>query len=319
MLTALGATETEDRVYRFVATTVSVTNDEIHENTGLPMARIQEALAALERRGLVASTEDEPTRYIAASPGAVEAMITNQLHELRKAQGALDQLASKYRAEHLARESAAAFEIIRGTEALRQRSMQMVRAARTEVLNMIKPPIVAMQSQDRVVPADNARGRVIFEAASLELPHALDAVQEGLRRNDEVRVHTKLPAKLLITDRSRALVPLTQRDTTPVGVLVHESVMLDALIALFDHVWAASARLHVDNVNSIPPDGDSPLSPEDRRLLSLLLSGLTDEAIAAHFRVSVRTVQRKVHGLMELAGVRTRMQRAWEAARRNWL
>src|SRR5919197_898876 len=147
MLTALGATETEDRVYRFVATTVSVTNDEIQENTGLPLARIQEALAALERRGLVASTDDEPMRYIAASPGAVEAMITNQLHELRKAQGALDQLASKYRAEHLARESASAFEIIRGTEALRQRSMQMGRAARTEVLNKIKPPIVAMQAQ----------------------------------------------------------------------------------------------------------------------------------------------------------------------------
>ena len=39
----------------------------------------------------------------------------------------------------------------------------------------------------------------------------------------------------------------------------------------------------------------------------------TDEAIAAHFQVSVRTVQRKVHGLMEAASVRTRMQLAWEA------
>ena len=49
--------------------------------------------------------------------------------------------------------------------------------------------------------------------------------------------------------------------------------------------------------------------------MSLLLAGLTDEAIAAHFRISVRTVQRKVHALMEMASVRTRMQLAWEAAR----
>jgi DNA-binding NarL/FixJ family response regulator len=54
-------------------------------------------------------------------------------------------------------------------------------------------------------------------------------------------------------------------------------------------------------------------------LLSLLLAGLTDEAIATHFRISVRTVQRKVRALMEVANVRTRMQLAWEAARQDWL
>ena len=307
MLTALGASDAEDRIYRYLATTVSVTDDEIRAETRLPVERIREALDALEKRGLVASTDDSPTRYIAASPGAVEAMIANQLRELRSAQGTLDRLSSKYRAEHLAREAATAFEIVRGQEALRQRSMHMVHSARTEVLNMIKPPIIALQSQDRVVPGDGANGRVIFETESLEQPDALAAVQAGLRPNDEIRVHTKLPAKMLITDRSLALVPLTQRDTTPVGVLIHESVMLDGLLALFDYVWAASAPLHVDNINSHAPNGPSPLSGEDRRLLSLLLSGLTDEAIAAHFQVSVRTVQRKVRNLMEAASVRTRI------------
>ena len=54
-------------------------------------------------------------------------------------------------------------------------------------------------------------------------------------------------------------------------------------------------------------------------MLSLLLAGLSDEAIALHRRMSVRTVQRKVHALMEVANVRTRMQLAWEAAHRRWL
>lgn len=319
MLTALGASEEEDCIFRYLATTVSVTDEEIERATGLPLSRIREELVALEARGLVGTTTDVPTWYVAAAPGAVEAMIANQLRELREAQGTLDRLSTKYRAEHLARESASAFEILRGQEALRQRSMHMLHSARVEALNMIKPPIIAVHSQDRVVPGDAARGRVIFETSSLEEPDALDAVQAGLRPNDEVRVHTKLPAKMLIVDRSLALVPLTQRDTTPAGVLVHESVMLDSLLALFEYVWAASARLHVDSVNSPPPDGNSPLTAEDRRLLSLLLSGLTDEAIAAHLRVSVRTIQRKVHGLMEAASVRTRMQLAWEAARRGWV
>jgi len=319
MLTALGASDAEDRVYRYLATTVSVTDDEIRDQTRMPLEQIREALTSLEQRGLVASTDDEPTRYMAASPGAVEAMIANQLRELREAQTTLDRLSSRYRAEHLARETGTAFEIVRGREALRQRSTQMLHTARVEALNMIKPPIIAITSQDRVVPSDGTRGRLIFETEALEHPGAFEAIEQGLRPNDEVRVHTKLPAKMLIVDRSLALVPLAQRDTTPAGVLIHESVVLDALIALFDHVWATSARLHVNNVNSPPPEADSPLSAEDRRLLSLLLSGLTDEAISAHFGVSVRTVQRKVHGLMEQVNVRTRMQLAWEAARQGWV
>jgi DNA-binding NarL/FixJ family response regulator len=321
MLTALGASDAEDRVYRYLATTVSVTDEEIRRATGLPLDDIHEALKSLEERGLLGTTDDIPMRYVAASPGAVEAMIANQLRELRDAQGTLDRLTTKYRAEHLARESGSAFEIIRGQEALRQRSIHMLHSARIEVLNMIKPPIIAVQSQDRVVPGDGVGGRLIFETSSLEAPDALDAVQAGMRARsiDEVRVHTKLPAKMLITDRALALVPLAQRDTTPVGVLVHPSVLLDSLVALFEYVWASSARLYVDNAESRPPDADSPLSAEDRRLLSLLLSGLTDEAIAAHFHVSVRTIQRKVHNLMEAANVRTRMQLAWEAARRSWV
>ena len=41
---------------------------------------------------------------------------------------------------------------------------------------------------------------------------------------------------------------------------------------------------------------------------------MSDEAIAMHRRMSVRTVQRKVHALMDVANVQTRMQLAWEAA-----
>lgn len=47
--------------------------------------------------------------------------------------------------------------------------------------------------------------------------------------------------------------------------------------------------------------------------------GMTDEAIAGQLRVSKRTVQRRIQGLMSLAGVATRMQLGWHAARRDWL
>jgi DNA-binding CsgD family transcriptional regulator len=167
-----------------------------------------------------------------------------------------------------------------------------------------------------VQPAESTRGRLIFETQALEEPGNLAAIQQDLRPQDEARVHTKLPVKLLAVDRRVALVPIAQHDTTPVGVLVRESAVLDALLALFEHVWATAVPLRAGEP---APGGPTVLSEDDRMLLSMLLAGLTDEAIAAHRGTSVRTVQRKVQSLMAVAHVRTRMQLAWEAAKQGWM
>jgi sugar-specific transcriptional regulator TrmB len=76
MLTALGATETEDSVYWFLATAVSATGAEIRSATGLSAGKVRFALAGLQRRGLVSPTSDDPVGYVASSPGTVEAMIS---------------------------------------------------------------------------------------------------------------------------------------------------------------------------------------------------------------------------------------------------
>jgi DNA-binding NarL/FixJ family response regulator len=317
LLTVLGATEAEDRVYRFMAALESATCPEISGATGLTEAQTRTALADLAQRDLVSRTSDEPSRYVASSPGAVEAMISNRLVELRKAQEALDSLADRRRTGRLAVEAAGAFEIIDGQQALRHHALHLIRTARSEVLDMVKPPVVAVQTSEQVLPPRSTCKRAIFETGALEAPGALDAIRSGLRGTDEIRVHPKLPLKMLAADRAVALVLVSQQDARPVGLLIYQSALLDALLALFDYVWDSAIRL--DLVNGRAHATDSALSPEDRQLLSLLLAGLTDEAIATHFRVSVRTVQRKVHALMDVANVRTRMQLGWEAARQDWL
>src|SRR5438309_10881772 len=102
---------------------------------------------------------------------------------------------------------------------------------------MIKPPIIALQSEERAQPDERVTGRLIFETEAIEAHGALDAIRQGLRSRDEIRVHTKLPTKMLAIDRTVALVPLAHGDTTPVGVLIYKSAVLDAFLALFDYVW----------------------------------------------------------------------------------
>jgi len=319
MLTALGATQAEDRVYRLLITTVSACEEEIAEGTGVSQDEVRRALASLVERGLVDRMPETPTRFVAASPSVVESMIAKRLTELRTAQQTLDGLTSQYRANSLVRTAGGVFEIIRGEDALRQCSLGLLSSARSEVLNFIKPPLIALQVEERIGPDEAVRNRVIYETPALEHAGTLDALQAGLRPNDEARVHSNLPVKMLAVDQTVALVPLAQQDTTPVGVLVRESAVLDSLLRLFEYVWASAIPLHVHVAKNDGRQSASALSDKDRGLLSLLLAGLTDEAIAMHRRMSVRTVQRKVHALMEVANVRTRMQLAWEAARRGWL
>lgn len=318
MLTKLGATPAEDRVYRFLVTAVSAPECEIADATGLSEDDVRTALESLIRRGLVERMPDSPSRFVAASPGVVESMISERLAELRTAQETLDGLASHYRANSLAREAGGVFEIMRGQDALRQCSISLLSSAHSEVLNLIKPPLIAVKPNEQIGPAKSVRNRIVYETAALE-PAILGALRAGLCDGDEAKVHTKLPIKMLVADQSVALLPLVQHDTTPIGVLVRESALLDALLTLFEYVWATAIPLHIGNGGSNGSSNGSLFSDDDREVLSLLLAGLSDEAIAMHRKTSVRTVQRKVRALMQAANVRTRMQLAWEAARHDWV
>lgn len=319
MLTVLGVTAAEDTVYGLLLAAVSASETEIAASTGLSQEDVRSSIESLIERGLVARMAETPSRFVAASPSVIESMISERLAELREAQLALDGLTSRYRANHFARTVDGVFEVVRGEEALRDCSLRLLQSARAEVLNFVKPPLIALQPDEGIGPGASVRNRIIYETSALEQNGMLSAVRAGLLVGDEARAHTKLPVKMLAVDQSVALLPLAQHDTTPVGVLLHESALLDALLTLFEYVWAAAIPLHVYGGSNGGAQGASVLSDEDRELLSLLLAGLSDEAIAMHRELSVRTVQRKVHALMDVVNVRTRMQLAWEAARRGWL
>jgi DNA-binding NarL/FixJ family response regulator len=94
--------------------------------------------------------------------------------------------------------------------------------------------------------------------------------------------------------------------------------LVTALLGLFDQVWqrAVPVRLAAEG-----PERAADCAPTtlDLRILSLLLVGSTDAAIAKQLGLGLRTVQRRVAHLMELAGVTTRLQLGWQAHQRGWL
>ncbi|MEW2256445.1 helix-turn-helix domain-containing protein [Streptomyces sp. NPDC047869] len=323
MLAAIGLDETHESAYRALVSVGAAEVADLARRLSLAEPDTERALRRLERHGLAAQSPARPGRWVAAPPGvALAALLTQRRHELEQAELAAALLAEEYRATAAEPEVHDLVEVVTGASAVAQRFLQMQLGATEEVCALVtgNPMVVSGTENDAEEQAAGrgVRYRVVVERAVLDLPHGLTELTAALGRNERVRVLDRVPTKLVIADRSLAMVPLTTRTVEPAALVVHASGLLELLAGLFDSVWreALPLRLAASGVAEQRPDGPD---PTDLEVLSLLLAGLTDASVAKQLDLGLRTVQRRVKRLMELAGVTTRLQLGWHACERGWV
>ncbi|MEU1463932.1 helix-turn-helix domain-containing protein [Streptomyces sp. NPDC005727] len=323
MLAAIGLDETHESAYRALVSVGAAEVADLARRLSLAEPDTERALRRLERHGLAAQSPARPGRWVAAPPGvALAALLTQRRHELEQAELAAALLAEEYRATAAEPEVHDLVEVVTGASAVAQRFLQMQLGATEEVCALVtgNPMVVSGTENDAEEQAAGrgVRYRVVVERAVLDLPHGLTELTAALGRNERVRVLDRVPTKLVIADRSLAMVPLTTRTVEPAALVVHASGLLELLAGLFDSVWreALPLRLAASGVAEQRPDGPD---PTDLEVLSLLLAGLTDASVAKQLDLGLRTVQRRVKRLMELAGVTTRLQLGWHAYERGWV
>lgn len=162
--------------------------------------------------------------------------------------------------------------------------------------------------------------RAIYDRQALHRsPGAIETILRYVAAGEQARVTTSLPLKLATFDRRVAFVPhsLEQRDVAG-AIVVHPCSLLDLLLYVFDRLWQPATPLTPDGAGLSEPDPADP-STEARRLLPLLASGMTDEAISRHVGWSYRTTRRRLAALLDALGADTRFQAGLFAARRGWL
>ena len=332
-LDAAGVAGPEEAVYRLLVTMGPASAREVGERTGLHPAEAQKSLDSLAAKGMVSHNDALPRQYRAAPPDvALLPGLQRSAEALDRARVETAGLLEAYRATMRRRDAGQLIEVITGAESLRQHLRQIQDAARDELLWFCKAQYVAMPSgSNRAEYEALARGvryRVLYEKAFFDDDGAMDNVVEGVRSGEIARVVPHLPLRLVVADRAIAVCPLVpggpQGSTEePTSALVRDSNLLAALVALFERYWEDAVSLAVDDTGVVSgADGAGAadvLSATDRRLLALLVAGVADKAVASQLGLSRRTVQRRIHHMMELAGATTRMQLAWQAARRKWL
>ncbi|MGW2833239.1 helix-turn-helix transcriptional regulator [Streptomyces sp. NPDC001286] len=323
MLAVLGLDETHESAYRALVSVGAADIPDLARRLTLGEDDTELALRRLERHGLAAQSSARPGRWVAAPPGvALGALLTQQRHELEKAELAAALLAEEYRAAAAEPAVQDLVEVVVGAGAVAQRFLQLQLGAADEVCALVtgSPSVVSgMENHaEEQAAGRGVRYRVVVERSVLDLPDGMTELSAALGRGEEVRVVDRVPTKLVVADGSLALVPLTTHTAEPAALVVHASGLLQLLSGLFESVWrdALPLRFGAAGVTEQEPDGPD---ATDLEVLSLLLAGLTDASVAKQLDLGLRTVQRRVARLMELTGATTRLQLGWHAYERGWV
>lgn len=299
--------------------------EDLARSAGLSAARLTAALDRLFEHGFTRSARDTPVPVAIAPATALRNLIHIHRADLLRRSAELEELTGTVdrMAAHLLSSThgspALGIETVRGGDAIAARVASLLVSARTEVALLDRPPYAASEPDGMPSPLDvtepvrrGVRVRTVVDREGLRFHGRARGLGDLAAQGVQIRVSADLPTKLITVDRRVTLLPPTDAaDPTASALVINDSLLSNALVPLFEAVWERAVP--------IGSPSDSQITDQDRELLTMLASGLKDEAIARRLDIHVHTVRRRITRLMKSLNTQTRFQTGVQAALRGWL
>lgn len=171
----------------------------------------------------------------------------------------------------------------------------------------------AMLEVVRDLVASGRRSRAIYPVRVLR--EAPEVVRARAEAGEEIRVLPEVPTRMFVIGTTHAVLPEPLGFFDEPRTLIRQQGIVEALALLFELMWERASPV-AEHGRSDRDEHDADLR---RLLLEQLAAGARDEQIARALGLSLRTVRRRVAGLMTELGVDSRFQAGVEAVRRGWL
>ncbi|MFE1900490.1 LuxR C-terminal-related transcriptional regulator [Streptomyces yangpuensis] len=335
MLQALGLGADVEAVYRGMLADPSGGVAELAARLGLTQARVRDGLDRLVDLDLLRPSRDCPGALRAVRPElGLELLLRRQEEELARQQ---EELARQQ--EELARSKAAAAQVVSefaelrpntevdgaerlvGMDAIQSRLEQLAHGLERECLAILPGGALSEASLDASRPLDRralARGiemRSVYQDSARNDPTTLAYARWLTEQSGQVRTSPLLPPRLLVFDRTVAVVPIDPAHSRLGALCTSAPGIVASLVTLFEQTWQAAVPLGADRCRT----DDSRPSAAELELLKLLASGMTDEAAGKRLGVSLRTVRRQMSALMERLHATSRFEAGLKAAQQGWL
>jgi sugar-specific transcriptional regulator TrmB len=325
-LSALGLSEAEERHYQSLVVEGGGEEEKLAARWGRPLDEVHAVLLSLHDLGLVevARFEDDvPVWFPTAPDVALQGLLNSRRHALAVAETSVARLTEVFRHDVNHADVGELVEVVLGAEAVRGRFLQLELGAREEVCAFVDAHPVAVNPEDNQAEDEaldrGVRFRVVIERVALEDAATAGEARDAMGANAQVRTVERVPTKLLVIDSAVAMAPLSVRGYDAAAVVIRAPSLVHSLVTLFEAVWASGVPVVLDPEHGLGEGVPAGPDQVDAALLSLMLGGLTDEAVGKQLRMSGRTVQRRLKALMDLTGSTSRMQLGWEASERGWV
>ncbi|MFE9445164.1 LuxR C-terminal-related transcriptional regulator [Streptomyces sp. NPDC006602] len=332
----LGLDALSGRVLEYLVGHPAASAPTVAAAVGASPDQAESALRSLEDVLLVIPIADRPPRWKAGPPrSSLGSLLARRRAELAQAELYMEQLheiydvAARPQTPHL-------MEVLEDNEEVAARYAHLLKGSTHEVLHLAKPPYVtgpadASDHADASGHVDGAqpefregiRLRSVYDTEGFTDTVSLETALRGSAGGGEFRLSSRLPLKLVLFDRTTALLPLHDDRPSAGSLVVHSPALVAALAALFEAIWKHAVPVSLESRQDWPAPRQTrettPLDERTQAILDLMATGMKDDAIARVLDISRRTVQKHVSEAGTALGARTRFQIALRAAERGWL
>ncbi|MBN0047444.1 helix-turn-helix transcriptional regulator [Streptomyces actuosus] len=329
MLEALGLGPGLESVYRGLLAHPDDGVAELSARLSLSETDVREFLDQLVDLELLRPSRDSPGMLRAVSPDLglevilrrQEADLLRRQEELTRSREAVARTVAEFAILHPNTDQGGAERLV-GLDAIQRRLESLARDLKEECLAIEPGGAQSQASLDASRPLDEqALARdvqllTIYQDSARNDPATFAYARWISEQGGQVRTSPLLPPRMLIFDRSTAVVPIDPTRTRLGALCTEVPGIVASLVALFEQTWETAVPLGADHRS--PSDGIG-LSPSERELLKLLAAGMTDEAAGKRLGVSLRTVRRQMAGLMERLNATSRFEAGLKAAQQGWL
>jgi hypothetical protein len=313
VLEPLGLTRAEQDLYEELVSRRPVTEAELSNPA---------AARRLVELGLITLMPSDPPRYLVLPPDvALELLVRDQELELARARQETVLLATQFHTSTVRVEPPELIEVLRGEAAIAAGIERLIRSAEAEVCFSDAPPFMTDPTRVNQEELEQLTAgvaiRILYDRArSVDRPGRLAARVSGVNDGEQARVGD-VPLKLLLTDGPMAFVPIDISATEySAGLLIHDATLVAALQMLFEQLWSRAVPLATYAGQTGSADGPT---DQERDLLALLMSGLTDSETAVQLGWTERSVRARIDRMRQRLGADTRFQAGYEAVLRGWL
>ncbi len=322
-LSAFRIPDTAEVLYRRVLRSATMGVAAHASELGWTVSETMVALQSLISTRLVRLTGDgqvlveDPRLALERLIDGEEAKLESRRRTLAEARGAINQFSAERRlgqADVVNGVRRTAWEVVSAAVApglVQHLTRSTHGAIRSSVLTVGTGPGVDPEARraTETAIAGGREYRALYPFAVLDDPEAYESMQSWAAQGQQQRMVDSPPSEFAVFGQDAVMAAGEWGAAEGDYVVIRDLMLVEAFTAVFDLAWAAA----------LPAPDALTTSESDRRLLALLSRGYKDEAIARYLGWGVRTVRRRVAGLMDALGADTRFQLGVAAHQRGLL